>query len=46
MLKMSFHSFGTYILSFNEFQKRLNQLFNAYKLTMKKMLTIFATISQ
>jgi hypothetical protein len=40
MFKIRFHTFGTYILSFNEFQKRLNQLFGA-KLTMKKNVDYF-----
>jgi hypothetical protein len=40
MFKIRFHTFGTYILSFNEFKKRLNQLFGA-KLTMKKNVDYF-----
>jgi hypothetical protein len=40
MFKIRFHTFGTYILSFNEFQKRLYQLFGA-KLTMKKNVDYF-----
>jgi hypothetical protein len=40
MFKIGFHTFGTYTMSFNEFQKRLNQLFGA-KLTMKKNVDYF-----
>jgi hypothetical protein len=43
MFKMRFDAFGTYILSFNGFEKRLYRLFGA-KLTLKQKVDYFTTI--